>query len=203
MKIKNLILKTCVVIIILFIAGTGVAQTEQYFTEKKSTLKTKQSNTPLPIGHKTIRKLLGTDIGQMEFDTKAANNFRAFMTNTLLETSTYNSDSGYDSRHRSSGSGKIQLCSNGTYVEALYSEVIVGAGGTSGTSSGATYIPGYWEVAALPNGKFVILFYSQHPDVLKNFPNGFQPWIVPNYGEDFVSMPNGELYKRTANRYCN
>jgi hypothetical protein len=157
----------------------------------------------LPLGHKEIRRILGADIGQMQFDTQAAKTFRHFITNSLLETTSYNSDSGYGNYHRTSGSGKIQLCADGTYVEALYSEVIVDTSGSTGSSSGVTYIPGYWEVAALPNNMFVILFYSQHPYVLEDFPNGFQPWVVPKYGEDFVALPSGELYKRTANMPCN
>ncbi len=195
--------------------GTAQTQQEDYNNTQQNTLETMESSDTgsnstmnktiqtLPIGHKEIRRLLANDIGQMEFDTQAAKDFRIYLTNSLLEIISYNSDSAYDKYHRVSGSGKIQLCADGTYVETLYSEVIVDADGTSGMSSGATYVLGYWEVAALPNDLFVILFYSQHPNVLEDFPNGFQPWIVPKYGYDFVSLPSGELYKRTANIYCN
>lgn len=164
---------------------------------------TQDSSSQLAQGHKEIRRLLGNDIGAMQFDTQAAKNFRTFIANSILETTSYNSSSGYNNYNRTSGSGKIQLCADGTYVEALYSEVIVDVGETSGTSSGTIYISGFWEVAALPNGLFIILFYSQHPFVLEDFPNGFQPWIVPKYGNDFVAMPNGEFYKRYSKQFCN
>ena len=157
----------------------------------------------LGLGHKEIRRLLGGDIGQMQFDTQAANTFRVFMANTLLSSGSNNSEKNPGGRSYTSGKNQIQFCANGTYVEAIYSEVIINTEGTGGSSSGTTYIPGYWEVAALPNGQFIILMYSQHPNVLEDFPNGFQPWVVPKYGEDFVSAPNGDLYSRITNQYCN
>jgi len=196
-------IKFCILFAAVSIGYNGIAQKESNYSINIEQNSLKDHRQNLPIGHQEIRRLLGNDIGQMEFDTPVAKNFRNYIKNSLLETTSYNSDSGYKNYHRKSGSGKIQLCADGTYVEALYYEIIVDVDGTTATSSGTTYISGYWEVAALPNGMFIILFYSQHPNVLEEYPNGLQPWIVPKYGDDFVSLPSGEFYKRTANIHCN
>ncbi len=139
----------------------------------------------------------------MQFDTQAANDFRVFMANTLLTTSSNSYNMGFENSDYSAGTGSIQFCGDGTFMEVFSGHIRIRAGGRDMGDSGATYMPGYWEVAALPNGVFVILLYSTHPRMLEDSPNGLLPWLVPNYGDDFVSLPSGELYRRTANRYCN
>lgn len=178
-------------------------ETETKSNQESKTEPKAQANTNLAAGHKYVRQILGTDIGEMQFDTPTANTFRTYMTNTLLSSSTNNYNKSPGGKDYSKSSDRIQFCADGTYLQATYSEVIINVPGADAGGGNTTYVPGYWEVAALPNGIFLILMYSTHPNVIEDFPNGFQPWIVPKYGTDFVSLPNGELYKRTPNSYCN
>jgi len=211
MKLKNLILLKPSVFLILLTGCIGTAQTEREDNiaqtepdsiKKTSQLTIKSNNKALAIGHKEIRRLLGNDIGDMQFDTNTANAFRNYITNSLLSTHSYNSDKGYGSSSSRSSYGKIQFCPDGTFVETLSSQILIDTEGSSATASGANSMPGYWEVAALPNGMLVILMYSTHPRMLEDSANGFLPFIVAKHTRDFVALPNGDGYHRIANSYC-
>jgi len=213
MKIKTLF-KPYIIVFILLTSCNSSAQSntetktqtdnsEELNENSTDSLVDKTTNQSLGIGHKEIRRILGSDIGEMQFNTKAANDFRSYMANTLLTTSSNRRNEGYGNSDYSAGSGSIQFCANGTFVEVLTGQLSITTEGMDVTSSDASYMPGYWEVALLPNGTHIILMYSTHPRMLEDSANGFLPWIVPKYGEDFVALPSGELYKRMANVTCN
>jgi len=179
------------------IADVPVGTPSEYDTAK---------TTPTSIlaeGHRLVREKLGSDIGKMQFDTQATNNFRAYMHNSLLTSRTNSGSSGYGSSSYSESNAKIQFCANGTYIEALSGYVGIDVDGMSASSGNDTdYIPGYWEVASLPNGMLVILLYSTHPLMLEDNANGLLPFPVAQYTSDFVALPNGDGYSRTIN-HCN
>jgi len=159
--------------------------------------------TSIGEGHKIVRDLLGSDIGEMQFDTEVANTFRHYVANTLLTSTTGNYNTGVTGSDSRNTNSQTQYCANGTYTEALSGHVSVQVEGAGAVSSGTTYIKGYWEVATLPNGMMMIVMYSTHPYVLEDWPNGVIPFVVANYGEDFMALPSGDLYRRTSNQYCN
>lgn len=161
------------------------------------------SKAPMAEGHKIVRDLLGNDIGEMQFDTQAANTFRNYVANSLLTTTSSNANTGYNSSDYSSSKGQIQFCANGTFVEVLSGHLSIAIEGASALSSGSDAMPGYWEAATLPNGMFIIIMYSTHPRMLEDFPKGFMPFVVTKHGSDFVQLPSGDLYRRDANQYCN
>ncbi len=167
----------------------------------------KTQNTPshsVSPGNQKVRDVLGTDIGQMNFNSKKASDFRAFLSNSLLQSKSNSYNEGYNSSHFSSSNAKIQFCANGTFVQALSGYVSIDVEGMSGhTGNDTDYMPGYWEVASLPNDILIILFYSTHPSMLEDSPNGFLPFPVAKYTKDFVSLPNGDGYSRTAHQFCN
>lgn len=177
--------------------------------EKTSSLLDLRKNQKAPPysispGNQKVRDVLGTDIGQMNFNSKKASDFRAFLGNSLLQSKSNSYNSGYNSSHFSSSNAKIQFCANGTFVQALSGYLSIDVEGMSGhTGNDTDYMPGYWEVASLPNGMLIILFYSTHPSMLEDSPNGFLPFPVAKYTNDFVSMPNGDGYSRVAHSYCN
>lgn len=176
--------------------------------QKKPIVKTQSQSSvaianSLAQGHQEIRRLLGGDIGEMQFDTKAASTFRRYLANSLLTTSSNSYNSGYGASDYSSSKGQIQFCTNGTFVEVLSGHLSIDTEGMDVTSSGSDAMPGYWEAAALPNGMFIILLYSIHPRMLEDSPNGFLPFVVAKHGPDFVQLPSGDLYRRAANQYCN
>jgi len=185
---------------------------EQHYSENKKTdtqqpvvsKKSPKLLQELAHGHKEIRRILGADIGQMNFDSQAANTFRAFMANSLLTSRSNTASSGYGSSGYSESNARIQFCANGTFVQALSGYVSIDVEGMSASSGNDTdYMPGYWEVASLPNNMLIILFYSTHPMMLEDSPNGFLPFPVSTYSASFVAMPNGDGYVRIANQYCN
>jgi sulfur relay (sulfurtransferase) DsrC/TusE family protein len=152
----------------------------------------------LAKGHQVVRQKLGSDIGQMQFDTRAAADFRAFMANSLLSSKSNSASSGYGSSSYSESSATIQFCADGTFVQALSGYVSIDLEVMSANSGNSTdYMPGYWEVASLPNGMLIILFYSTHPLMLEDSPNGLLPFPVAQYGTDFVALHNGDGYRRT------
>lgn len=157
----------------------------------------------LAQGHQEVRRLLGGDIGEMQFDTQAANTFRSYVANSLLTTTSSNANTSYNSSDYSSSQGQIQFCANGTFIEVLSGHLSIDVEGASAMSSGSDVMPGYWEAAALPNGMLIILMYSTHPRMLEDSPNGFLPFVVTKHGPDFVQLPSGDLYRRNANQYCN
>ena len=179
----------------------------QVHLEKEQSQATAEVSRPSTLsmaeGHKIVRDLLGSDIGQMQFDTEAANSFRAYLTNTLLTTSSNSSNNGHGSSDYSSSKGQIQFCANGTFVEVLSGHLSIDTEGMDATSSGSSAMPGYWEAAALPNGMFVIIMYSTHARMLEDSANGILPFVVAEHGHDFVQLPSGDLYHRTPNQYCN
>jgi hypothetical protein len=158
----------------------------------------KASQTSFKNGHQVIRDLLGSDVGQMQYDTAQANSFRAYLYNSLLITSSSTANNSYGSSDYNSGSGRIQFCSDGTFTEVLSGHISIEAEGVSVTNYGDSVMPGVWEVASLPNGLLIILMYSTHPRMLEDSPNGLLPFPVEKYGEDFVALPNNAgLYRRT------
>ncbi len=160
------------------------------------------SKAPTAEGHEIVRDLLGDDIGEMRFDTAAANTFRQYVANTLLTSTTGNYNTGITGSASKNTNSQTQFCANGTYTEALSGHVSIQTEGAGAVSSGTTYITGYWDVAALPNGMMIIVMYSTHPYVLEDWPNGIMPFIVAKYGDDFMALPSGDLYRRAANQYC-
>ncbi len=150
-------------------------------------------------GNQKVRSVLGQDIGQMQFDSKQARNFREYLKNSLLQSKSNNYDNG---GYRESNA-HIQFCADGTFIQALSGYIGIDVEGMSATSGNETdYMPGYWEVASLPNNMFIILLYSTHPSMLEGFPNGFLPFPVAKYTANFVLLPNGDGYGRSIN-YCN
>ena len=156
------------------------------------------ASSNLSAGHQQVRAVLGSDIGQMQFDSEKAQEFRAFMTNSLLSSG---SSSGDGSGGRSA-SNKIQFCADGSYREYRSAHLFVDVPGIEASGYDEDRIPGYWEVASLPNGTHIILLYSTHPLMLEDSPNGLLPFPVGQYGQDFVALPNGDGFSRTVN-YCN
>jgi len=136
----------------------------------------------------------------MNFNSKAAKDFRLYMANSLLSAKS----NSYDTGGYTNSDARIQFCENGTFIQALSGYVSVDVDGISASSGSDTdYMSGYWEVASLPNNTLIILFYSTHPMMLQDSPNGFLPFPVAKYTTNFVALPNGDGYKRTANQYCN
>lgn len=160
------------------------------------------NNIALAEGHTIVRNKLGDNIGQMQFDTQAANNFRTYLTNSLLTATSSNINDGVNGSGNINSKNQLQFCANGTYVEAQYAQVIIDVPDASAYDADTTYIRGYWEVASLPNEKVILILYSTNPLILEDFSNGFIPWLVPKYGVDFIAAPNGDLYKREANHFC-
>jgi len=183
-------------------AGT-LQELNALFSVPNATQKVAVKNNEINVayiapGHRIVRQKLGKDIGQMQFDSQAANTFRNYMAKSLLSSSS----------NRGSGSGiissdvKIQFCSNGTFLQSSSGYVGIGVEGIDVSDSSTDYMPGYWEIASLPNGMLVLLMYSTHPLMLEDSPNGFLPFPVANYTNNFVALPNGDGYSRTVN-YCN
>lgn len=154
--------------------------------------------THLATGHKKVREILGTDIGQMQFDSGAANKFRSFLANSLLSDRANN----YDRGSYTDSQTKIQFCADGSFMQSSFGHVSIDVGGYGGASASTDYMPGYWEVASLPNGMLIILFYSTHPLMLEDSPNGFLPFPVAQYSANFVALPNGDGYSRIGNQPC-
>ncbi|QCX01447.1 hypothetical protein FGM00_15520 [Aggregatimonas sangjinii] len=172
--------------------------------EAQSSAETYESvETPMAEGHKIVRDLLGSDIGEMRFDTPAANTFRTYVANTLLTATTGNYNTGITGSDSRNTNSQTQFCANGTYTEALSGHVSIQTNGAGAVSSGTTNITGYWDVASLPNGMMIIVMYSTHPYVLEDWPNGIMPFVVAKYGADFMALPSGDLYRRAANQFCN
>lgn len=160
-------------------------------------------NQRISGGNLKVRSLLGTDIGQMQFDSQAASTFRQYIANSLFTSSSNSRGTGYNSSNYSESTATIQFCPDGTFVQALSGYMNISVEGMSATTDNSpNYMPGYWEVASLPNNMLVILFYSTHPSMLEDSPNGFLPFPVAKYTKDFVLMPNGDGYSRTAHQYC-
>lgn len=177
-----------------------IQELEGYKSTPQPTPEPKEKTTTnLAAGHQKVHEVLGSDIGEMQFDTQAANTFRDYMANSLLSSGSNSYDSGYGSSSYSSSEAKIQFCADGTFVQALSGEMNVSVEGMSVSSDGDNdYMPGYWEVASLPNKMLVILLYSTHPSMLEDSANGFLPFPVAQYSENFVAMPNGDGYNRAA-----
>ena len=153
----------------------------------------------LAAGHLKVRQVLGNDIGKMQFDSEEANKFRNYLANSLLSSGS----NSYDGIGFRSSNAHIQICKNGTFTQALSAQIAVDGEGIDASTDSTDYMPGYWEVASLPNNMLVILFYSTHPLMLEDSSNGFLPFPVAQYTANFVALPNGDGYKRTANQYCN
>jgi len=158
----------------------------------------KKTDVILAAGHQKVRDVLGKDIGKMQFNSNKANAFRQYISNSLLSSSSNRTTEG---GHTSSNT-KIQFCPDGSFMQASFGFVGVDVDGIGGSAGDTDYMPGYWDVASLPNGMLIILFYSTHPLMLEDSPNGFLPFPVAQYTGNFVALPNGDGYKRTLN-YCN
>jgi hypothetical protein len=161
-----------------------------------------QTTTGMAQGHSFIRQKLGSDIGQMQFDTQKANNFRAFIANSLLSSRDNSYDGNLNSSSYSESSSTIQFCIDGSYLETNSGHISIDVDGLGTTGSSTDYVPGYWEVAELPNDLMIIIMYSEHPSVVEDSPNGIIPFIVGSYAEDYVLLPNGDGFRRSRNN-CN
>jgi len=152
----------------------------------------------LAQGHQIIRQTLGNDIGQMDFNSPKANQFRQFMYNTVLKSSS----SHYDGGAGGYSSTTILFCPNGTYVQNLSGGVSISVPGMDASSSSEDDItPGYWDVATV-NEIPLVLFYSTHPNMLEDSPNGFVPMPVAQYSDQIIYLPGGEYYHRVPNQPC-
>ncbi len=156
------------------------------------------SPSNLAAGHQKVRTVLGSDIGQMEFDSDKAALFRSYMSNSLLKAGSSRGDNGGGI----STNNQIQFCADGSYMEYRSAHLGISVPGMDASSYDEDRIPGYWEVASLPNGTHIILLYSTHPLMLEDSPNGLLPFPVGQYVQDFVALPNGDGFRRTVN-YCN
>jgi len=156
-------------------------------------------------GNQIVRNVLGTDIGQMEFDSDKAKVFRNYMTNSLFYDSSSNfSKSGGGSDYTSS-SAKIYFCEDGSYVQILSAEISIDVEGAYASSGGDDDIQrGVWEVATLPTGMYILLFYSTEASMLEESPNGFLPFPLASFTDTYVVMPDGSIpYKRQGGQTCN
>ncbi len=160
-------------------------------------------NPNLAEGHKAIRKILGTDIGDMQFDSAKANTFRQY----LINSSFYNSKNTFSGGVTGTGSStvatKALFCENGTFLHTTTSSISISVPGMGGFDKDVKEIPGYWEVASLPNGMLIIIFYSTHPEVLAEFPNGFMPFPIKSYDQQYLISADDERYKKTYLGSCN
>lgn len=161
-----------------------------------------QSPTDMAQGHSFIRQKLGSDIGQMQFDTHKANNFRSFIANSLLSSRDNSYNGNLNSSSYSESSSSIQFCIDGSYLETNSGHISIDVDGLGTGGSSTDYVPGYWEVAELPNDLMIIILYSEHPNVVQDSPNGIIPFIVGSYAEDYVLLPNGDGFRRSRNS-CN
>lgn len=158
----------------------------------------------ISAGNRIVRDVLGTDIGEMKFDTSEANEFRIFITNSVLFAKTNDRNSGVGGTDFSEFQEQLQFCADGsfTYNASGFSSINSGSGGNIVTETASSY-GGNWEVAALPDNLRIIIMHGTDPDMLKDFPNGIIPFFVANHGADFVALPSGDLYNRTPNQGCN
>ena len=125
------------------------------------------------------------------------------MATTILSTTSNRNDIGHKSSEYYDAKGSIQFCANGTFYEVLSGHVDIMVEGRSTFSSGTNYMPGHWEVAALPNGMLVIFMYSTHPRMLEDSPSGFIHIVVAEHTVDFVELPGGAGYYRRIYHRCN
>jgi len=153
----------------------------------------------LSYGQKVIRSILGDDLGQMNFYSKDAIKFRKYLEYSVLS----DMSNTYSDRSFSNSSTKIHFCPDGNFLQSISSHINISGDYIDVTNAGDMHIPGYWDIATLPNNTFIILFYSTHSFILEDFPNGFIPFPVAQYNEDYVAMPTGDGYYRTANQNCN
>lgn len=153
----------------------------------------------LAHGHRLIRQKLGNDVGQMNFDSAAANQLRSYLAGSLLQSSsaTYDSGSGRYS------SAKVLFCADGSYVEALSGGLTIDTPGVDAYGHDSDTTPGYWEVASLPNNMMLVLLYSTHPNMMEYSTNGFLPMSIERYTQQVVYLPGGEYYERIANQCAN
>jgi len=153
--------------------------------------------------HKVVGNLLGNEIGKMQIDTAIANTFISYVEHSLLIATTGTYDKSTGGTGFVNSDAKIQFCDNGTFVEVLSGHIDIEGYDIGAVASDTSYMPGYWEAAALPNRMMVIIMYSTHPNILEDFAIGILPFIVAEHGVDYVSLPSGDVYRRIANQYCN
>jgi|GEM_PF-5565090 len=157
----------------------------------------------LVSGHAIIRDILGSDIGQMNFQSEGANSLRAYLYNSLLSSTSSHADSGSTGSHYGESKTRIQFCSDGTFVQVNSGYLNLSTEGVDMSSTGGDDIMrGYWDVSTLPNGMHFILFYSTDQAMLEDSPNGFLPFPVSSFNEEYVMMPNGDGYQRTISINC-
>lgn len=168
---------------------------------KKQKITTKISS--LAFGHKEIRKLLGTDIGEMNFHSKKAAKFRAYVGKSILYVNNnQNYDGGAGSGYRNS-KGKMQLCANGTFVEITSGSISVDVEGASAFSNSTTKVNGYWDVATLPSGVLIILTYSTHEFWTSESPSGFLPLPIKSYTATYLVGLEGDIPYYREEATCN
>ena len=149
----------------------------------------------LSYGQKVIRSILGDDIGQMNFYSKDAIKFRKYLEYSVLSdmSNTY-SDGSF-----SNSSTKIHFCPDGSFLQSISSHINISGDYIDVTNAGDTHIPGYWDIATLPNNTFIILFYSTHSFILKDFPNAATSYDAkdPNNARGFIGEDGKLLYFNT------
>lgn len=158
----------------------------------------------ISTGNQIVRDALGSDIGQMNFDSDEASAFRKYVSNSLFYDSSTSSSQHYGGSNYRSSSAQIYFCEDGSYVQILSAQVSVDVDGAYASSGGDDDIQkGYWEVATLPNGLYILLFYSTEASMLEEVPNGFLPFPITSYTETYVVMPDGSVgYQREGGHSC-
>jgi hypothetical protein len=172
--------------------------------EEISEVEAEQVISVISEGNRIVREILGDDIGQMQFDTKEANEFRLFVTNSLVFQVTSERNTGFGSSDLNEFREQFQFCEDGSfsYKSSGFLTINTENGGSQVSETSNSY-SGYWEAAALPDNLRIIVMYGTDPNMLEEFPNGLIPFFIANHGVDFVALPSGDLYNRTPNQPCN
>jgi len=133
-------------------------------------------------GHRMIREILGSDIGEMNFQSEGANAPRTYLYNSLLSSKSNHFDSGITGSHYEESEIKIQLCPDGSFTQINSGYMSIGVEGMDLSRTGGDDIMrGYWDVSTIPSGLHFILFYSADHGMLEDSPNGFLPFPVSSY----------------------
>ncbi|NER17747.1 hypothetical protein [Spongiivirga citrea] len=166
---------------------------------KSQNMKANQKPYPenLAEGHEAIRKILGDDIGQMQFDSDKAKAFRQYLSNASFYTSKNEFSGGVTGTGSANSSTNVLFYQNGTFLHITTSWISISVPGMGSFDKDEQKIPGYWEVASLPDGTLLVIFYSQHPEVLQEFPNGFMPFPIKGYDQQYLISADNERYEKS------
>lgn len=180
---------------------TGLLQELELLHEKytKDDTSRTESASYVAEGHRLIRERLGADIGQMQFETEDANQFRNYLAGSLLRSSS----SFYDGGSGGYSYAEVLFCADGSYTESLSGGLTISTPGANAHGRDSDVTPGYWEVASLPNNTLIVLLYSTHPNMLEDSPNGFLPMPIQRFTQQVLYLPGGDYYERIANQCAN